>query len=211
MNNPWLEIPASDYEGHMSSPDIAQQQFLAQTFQEALRTYNSTFVALLGCTTGNGLEFVNSDVTRKVTAVDINPKYLEILRQRYEQVVAGLEVVESNLETCSLAESAYSLIFAGLLFEYVEPEVLLPKIARWLKPDGVLVAVLQLPAKNLGKVSESRYQSLKTLEPIMKFIVPSQFASIAAALGLPEMEARIVNLASGKPFFIGVYTKNRAG
>jgi hypothetical protein len=24
MNNPWLQIPASDYEGHMSNPEIAQ-------------------------------------------------------------------------------------------------------------------------------------------------------------------------------------------
>ena len=24
MNNPWLNIPASDYEGHMSLPDVAQ-------------------------------------------------------------------------------------------------------------------------------------------------------------------------------------------
>lgn len=65
MNNPWLQIPASDYEGHMSSPNIAQQQFLAQTFQEVLSKYDSTFIAYLECTTGNGLEFVNSDVTKK--------------------------------------------------------------------------------------------------------------------------------------------------
>ncbi len=24
MTNPWLRIPASDYEGHMSSPNVAQ-------------------------------------------------------------------------------------------------------------------------------------------------------------------------------------------
>src|SRR5258706_2829717 len=210
MNNPWLQIPASDYEGHMSSPNIAQQQFLAQTFQEALSKYDSTFIAYLGCTTGNGLEFVNSDVTKKVTAIDLNPKYLEILRQRYGHIVPGLEVVEANLETCSLEESAYSLIFAGLIFEYVELEVLLPKIARWLQINGVLVSVLQLPAKNLAKVSESHYESLKTLAPIMKLITPSQFKTIATDLGLRETEARIVNLASGKPFFIGTYIKNRA-
>jgi len=209
MNNPWLQIPASDYEGHMSSPEIAQQQFLAQTFQEALCKYDSTFLAYLGCTTGNGLDFVNSDVTQKVTAIDLNPKYLEILRQRYEHLVVGLEIIEANLETCSLEESAYSLIFAGLIFEYIEPEVLLPKIARWLQINGVLVTVLQLPSKNLAKVSESHYESLKTLEPIMKLVMPSHFKTIATASGLHESEARIVNLASGKQFFIGIYTKNR--
>jgi hypothetical protein len=150
---------------------------------------------------------MNSDVTKKVTAIDLNPEYLEILRLRYGHIVAGLEVVEANLETCSLEESAYSLIYAGLLFEYVEPEVLLPKIAMSLQINGVLASVLQLPAKNLAKVSESQYESQKNLAPIMKLIPPSQFKTIATDLGLREMEARIVTLASGKPFFIGTYTK----
>jgi precorrin-6B methylase 2 len=210
MHNPWLHIPASDYEGHMSSPHIAQQQFLAQTFQETLNTYDSRFIAYLGCTTGNGLEFVNSDVTKQVTAIDLNPKYLEIVRQRYEHRVAGLEVVEANLETCVLKESAYSLIFAGLLFEYVAPEILLPKIASWLQINGVLVAVLQLPAKKSANVSESQYESLKTLAPIMELRPPAHFKTIAADGGLRQTEARIVNLASGKSFFIGTYIKDRA-
>jgi hypothetical protein len=101
-------------------------------------------------------------------------------------------------------------MFSGLIFEYVEPEVLLPKIARWLQINGVLVSVLQLPEKNLAKVSESNYESLKTLEPIMKLITPSQFKTIATDLGLHETEARIVTLESGKPFFIGTYIRNRA-
>jgi len=54
MDNPWLHIPASDYEGHMSSPHIDQQQFLAQIFQESLSKYDNASMALLGCTTGNG-------------------------------------------------------------------------------------------------------------------------------------------------------------
>ncbi len=41
MTNPWLRIPAADYEGHMSSPNVAQQSFLAQTFKESLDKYKS--------------------------------------------------------------------------------------------------------------------------------------------------------------------------
>ncbi len=84
MTNPWLRIPASDYEGHMGSPNVAQQSFLAQTFKESLDNHDSSTIALLGCSTGNGLEYVNNNATQRVTAIDINPEYLEILRQRYE-------------------------------------------------------------------------------------------------------------------------------
>jgi hypothetical protein len=29
VSNPWLEIPLSDYEGHMATPSIRQAQLLA--------------------------------------------------------------------------------------------------------------------------------------------------------------------------------------
>jgi SAM-dependent methyltransferase len=207
MDNPWLHIPAADYEGHMSSPHIAQQQFLAQTFKESIEKYDATSIALLGCATGNGLEYINQAVTRQVTVVDINPDYLEILRQRYGGRVKGLEVVETDLETCCLESSAYSLIFAGLIFEYVEARILLSKIANWLHSDGTMVVVLQLPAEGLPQVSESGYDSLKALAEVMHLVTPQVFRSEAQKARLQEVDSRIVTLESGKPFYVGTYTR----
>lgn len=191
----------------MSSPGIAQQQFLAQIFQESLSRYDNTSIALLGCTTGNGLEFINPTKTQKVTAVDINPEYLNILRQRFNKSFDGLEIIEANLETYSLTPSTYTLVFAGLVFEYIDPHIFLPKIVNGLSKNGVLISILQLPSKNLAKVSESKYESLKTLAPIMNLVDPIQFTRIANDLGLTTLETRIITLPSGKPFFIGAYTK----
>lgn len=207
MTNPWLRIPASDYEGHMSSLKVAQQSFLAQTFKESLESHDSSTIALLGCATGNGLEHVNRGVTRRVTAVDINPEYLDILRQRYEGTVPGLEVVEADLETCTIGKQAYSLIFAGLVFEYLEPKKLLPPIAGRLQAGGAMVSVLQLPAKHENMISETSYASLKKLESIMKLIPPEELKFMATGVGLLEIEAEIVTLKSGKSFYIGTYMK----
>jgi len=137
MINPWLRIPASDYEGHMSSPHVGQQQFLAQTFQESLNVHDSSSVALLGCATGNGLEYVSRHTTQRVTAIDINPEYLAILRQRYEKSVQGLEILEADLEICTLKNKAYTLIFAGLVFEYIEPRNFLLSSAVLITYFGV--------------------------------------------------------------------------
>jgi len=98
MNNPWLTIPASDYEGHMGSPDVDQTSFLSAQFNNAIERYPCGSIALLGCATGNGLEHVERDRTKRITAVDINPEYLEILKTRYRDRVAGLEVVQADLE-----------------------------------------------------------------------------------------------------------------
>jgi hypothetical protein len=75
MTNPWLLIPASDYEGHMGSPNVAQMSFLACTFQESIENHNARAIALLGCATGNGLEYVKANATRRVTAIDLNPGF----------------------------------------------------------------------------------------------------------------------------------------
>jgi len=207
MTNPWLRIPASDYEGHMSSPNVDQQPFLAQTFEESLDKHDSSAIALLGCATGNGLEYVNKDATQRVTAIDINPEYLEILRQRYEESIPGLEIMEANLETCTIENQAYSLIFAGLVFEYLEPQILLPRITSWLRLDGVMVSILQLPAKHLKRVSETPYTSLNNLNSKMELISPQTFKSMANGAGLQEIEAKTVTLESGKPFYIGTYER----
>jgi SAM-dependent methyltransferase len=207
MVNPWLNIPAADYEGHMDSPNVDQLSFLASTFKETLVHHDCDTVALLGCATGNGLEHVKREFTHRVTAVDINPEYLEVLRQRYGNSVPGLEVVQDDLESCELEKQAYSLIFTGLVFEYLEPLALLQKIARWLQVDGILVTVLQLPAEGTS-VTETPYTSLKSLNSIMSLIDPKQFKIIAADVGLIAIEEKFITLETGKSFYIGTYQKS---
>jgi len=205
MVNPWLNIPVADYEGHMSSPNVDQLSFLAGTFKETLEHHDCDTVALLGCATGNGLEHVKRGFTRRVTAVDINPEYLEILRQRYGNSVPGLEVVQDDLESCELEKQAYSLIFAGLVFEYLEPQALLQRIAKWLQMDGILVTVLQ-PAEG-ASVTETPYTSIKSLNSIMSLIDPNKFKIIAANVGLMAIEEKFITLETGKSFYIGTYQK----
>ena len=207
MDNPWLQIPASDYEAHMGSPKVAQLSFLAQTFKESLKKYDCRAVALLGCATGNGLEYINSKKTRRLTVIDINSDYLETLRQRHEKSVQRLEIVEADLETCELDKQAYSMIFAGLIFEYLDPRKLLTGISGWLRKKGVMVAVLQLPARNVKKVTNTSFVSLKKLESIMHLVSPQAFRDMARYAGLQELEAETVIPGPGKPFYIGTYIK----
>jgi hypothetical protein len=56
--NPWLQIPASDYEGHMGLPEVNQSAFLANVFRTSLADYDSRSVLYIGCATGNGLAHI---------------------------------------------------------------------------------------------------------------------------------------------------------
>lgn len=208
MDNPWLNIPASDYEGHMSLPEVNQLSFLGDVLKESLAKYGNSSVAYLGCSTGNGLEYIRNEKTHKLTAIDINPEYLEILRNRYQSRIPSLEIIEANLNDFKGHVQQYSLIFAGLLFEYLAPGPLLKKISNWLEKAGVMVVVLQLQDKHTKKVSDTPYSSLKQLDPIMNLVSDQDFKLMAKESGLKELEGKRVTLESGKSFYIGVYGKN---
>jgi len=208
MNNPWLNIPASDYEGHMSLPEVNQLSFLGNVFKESLAKYDNSSVAYLGCATGNGLEYIRNEKTHRLTAIDINPEYLEILRNRYQSRIPGLETIKANLNKFKGDGQQYSLIFAGLLFEYLAPGPLLRKISNWLQKSGVMVVVLQLQDKHTKKVSDTPYSSLKQLGTIMNLVSDQDFKLMAKESGLKEIEGKRVTLESGKSFYIGAYGKN---
>jgi SAM-dependent methyltransferase len=207
MDNPWLNIPASDYEGHMRLPEVNQLSFLGDMLKESLNKYDSRSFAYLGCSTGNGLEYIRNDKTHNVTAIDINPEYLSILRNRYQRKIPNLEIIETDLNSYQGNEQRYSLIFAGLLFEYLAPGPLLKKISTWLENAGVMVVVLQLQDKHLKKVSDTPYSSLKLLDPVMNLISDQNFKLMAKESGMKEFEGKSLTLESGKSFYVGVYGK----
>jgi len=68
MTNPWLGIPAADYEAHMALPEVGQARALAALFASALEEYAPESLAVPGCATGNGFEHIDASKTRRVAA-----------------------------------------------------------------------------------------------------------------------------------------------
>ena len=83
MKNPWLDIPLSDYEGHMALPEVAQAQLLADVFAAQLEINKPRSLAMLGCAGGNGFERIDPEVTRRVVGVDLNGRYLHEVCARF--------------------------------------------------------------------------------------------------------------------------------
>lgn len=207
MKNPWLEIPASDYESHMDLPYVDQSSFINKAFKDTLENHNASLLAYLGCATGNGLEHIDSRVSKRVHAIDINPEYLEILRQRYQNAIPGLEITQTDLKTFDAEPENYALIFAGLVFEYLSPEPLVKKIYNWLKHGGIFKVILQLPAENQNKVSDTPYKSLQKLHSIMNLVPENRFRDMAGSSGLVEIDRKQVDLKAGKSFYLGTWGK----
>jgi len=49
MKSPWLRIPASDYEAHMTLPEVAQAQTLSKLMASVLTEYAPTSIGVVLC------------------------------------------------------------------------------------------------------------------------------------------------------------------
>ena len=200
MSNPWLDIPEADYVGHMSSPAVGQRPVLGRLLGEALETVRPNVVLVLGCSTGNGLEHVNRAVTSRVVVVDVNPKYLLRLRERFPNPTFELDVRPGDVIDIELEREAYDLVHAGLIFEYLEWPVLLPRVAMALKPGGVLSVILQTPSASSPAVTPTTFTSLRKLQSLFCFVEPTALVDAARGEGLNLNARHTEALPAGKSF-----------
>ena len=205
--NPWLNIPASDYENHMDSPNVGQLKFLNNLFKDILRKYNPGSLFVPGCTTGNGFEHIDFNITKKVLAVDINAEYIKILRERFHSKQDKIETVCTDLNDFDFSDRKFDLVHCALIFEYVNSELLLAKINSTLNNNGLMTVLLQLPHKSSPAVSESNFSSLQSLEGFIKRLQPEEFKEAAVSNGFRCSSENIFTLKSDKTFWFGTFGK----
>lgn len=202
--NPWLSIPAADYEGHMASPAVQQLGYLNEVFRETLAETRPAALAVPGCTTGNGFEHIPAETSR-IVGIDIHPEYLDTLRQRFAHRLPRLELVCADVRDPSLAFDSLDLVHCALLLEYVPPEEVVSKFAGWLRRGGMLSVVLQLPFGEHAPVTETPFTSVQVLEPCLRLLPPERLDELAGAAGLSAVRQRIDTLPTGKQFFVALY------
>jgi SAM-dependent methyltransferase len=208
MGNPWLDIPEADYVAHMNSAAVGQRAVLSRLLGEALERVQPRVVLVLGCSTGNGLEHVDPAATSRLVGVDVNPEYLLRLRERFPNPAFELDVRSGDVMDIELEREAYDLVHAGLIFEYIEWRVLLPRIARAVRPGGVLSVVLQAPSASVPAVTPTEFTSLLKLESLFRFVEPTVLVDAARSERLNLKTRYTEALPAGKSFDVLRFTKD---
>jgi SAM-dependent methyltransferase len=205
-DNPWLTIPAADYEGHMGPDGVGQLAPLHDIFARVYRELRPARVAVLGCGTGNGLDAIDPAVTERLVGVDLNPEYIALARRRHARLAKLAEWLCASVEDCALERGHFNLVHAALLFEHVDPAKTLPRITPWLAEAGVLCVVLQQPAGE-APVSETPFASLRHLDGHMRLVAPHRFCELAPSAGLALRSSEEVPLPRGKSFWVGQFVR----
>jgi SAM-dependent methyltransferase len=198
--NPWLDIPEADYVGHMAGAAVGQRQALNAIFRATLARYAPARLLVLGCSTGNGFEHIDPQVTADVTGIDINAAYLDTVRAEHEGRGFRLHLECGDLAHHPLPAGRFDCVHAALVLEYLDWARLVPRVVPSLQPGGTLSVVLQVPSPTAPAVSRTAYSSLLRLENIFRFVDPIALRDVAAGEGLALDAGLTVPLPQGKKF-----------
>ena len=200
--SPWLDIPLADYEGHMALPEIAQARMVADELECAVRQHAPSSVAIIGCSGGNGFERLIGTTAERVVGIDINPTYVAAAQARFGTQLTKLALYVADIHDALPNIIPVEMIFAGLIFEYVDLRAAMHNLRRLCAHGGTLVAVLQAPSADAKAVSLSPYRSLQRLAPAMRLRYPREVKDAAVEAGLVPATTRTLTLPSGKSFFV---------
>ncbi|MCC6223821.1 MAG: class I SAM-dependent methyltransferase [Thermoleophilia bacterium] len=209
MTNPWLEIPLDDYEAHMTLPAVGQAELLADRFAAALAEHRPLSVAVLGCAGGNGFDRVAGTTVRRLVGIDLNPAYLAEAERRYRPHVPGLELHVRDLEEPLLEIEPVDLVYAALVFEYLDPGRAWAGLRHLCRPGGAVEVVLQLPGRQ-ATVTPSPYPSLRRLEGFLRLVEPGELAAAVAGGGFQLVRTVTIELPSGKSFAAQTFRAGRS-
>ena len=207
MNNPWLDIPLADYEAHMDLPEVGQAQLLADVFATALAVHAPCSVAVLGCAGGNGFDRIPTSVTERIVGIDVNPEYIDQARRRYAHRLPGLELFAGDVQHTAFAFAPVELVYAGLLFEYVDVRRTLERIRAMLCRNGRLVSVVQLPNPQVPEVSPSPFTSLSALSKVMHLVAPESLREQAESVGFRQTDTHHACSSGGKRFCVQTFQR----
>jgi hypothetical protein len=210
MMHPWLEIPLSDYEAHMVLRSVGQSQLLAMTLQRVISTFLPKSLAVLGSAGGNGLELVDPEVVRRVVALDFNPDYLAVCTDRHASSFVQYEPILHDLKQGPPSFEPVECVFAGLVLEYIDPELFYTYLPTLVTNDGVFATLLQLPAPNIPEVSNSPFRSLRKLQTVFSFVNTKQMNKALRMNGYSHLESEHIDLPSGKSFYYAAYHNLRS-
>jgi len=209
--NPWLEVPLAEYEGHMSMPAIGQASMIADQLAALVVRFRPASVAVIGCAGGNGFDQPALDSVERLVGVDINPRYIDQTAARYAGQLRGLELYVGDIQREQQIFQPVDLIYAALVFEYIDIARSMRNLARHCMQGGVLAALVQLPHESKSAVTPSPYSSMQRLAPAMKLVAPDELAAQAAAARFALEDSSVIASPGGKLFGLQVFRSQGDG
>lgn len=183
----------------MNHPMVGQLELLSNLTKEKLQKYKPESFAILGISGGNGLEHIDSSITKTVVGIDINQDYLDKCKNRFSSKIENLKLFQCDLNTDQLPDFKSDLVMASLIFEYIDIPTGLEKVHDCISEKGVLIAIFQ-KNNNVNSVSPTGVESVKEVVSVFKIVDEFEFEKIALEKGFKLLNKTEHFLTNGKSF-----------
>ncbi|MDH7794731.1 MULTISPECIES: class I SAM-dependent methyltransferase [unclassified Beijerinckia] len=138
------ELTAFDLERNILAPngyDHSDPKILAHQIAQLAHMFRRVPMVRgqhlldMGCGWGLSSEF-GATIGLNVTAVDINPQFIELVRRRAERLSLPIQTVMGSFDDAALPPSYDLVLFYECLHHAYKPWELIAKLARNLSPGG---------------------------------------------------------------------------
>jgi len=196
-SNPWLHIPLEDYELHMSHDSVGQSGLLNSLTKKYLYKIQPQTTIFLGIAGGNGLEHIDSNITKRVIGIDINPDYLNTAFERYNHQIDFLQLLNLDITKNSESICRADFIWAALILEYTGIDKVLEFSANNIHTGGHLIVSIQ-SNNNKQSVSPTGIESIKKAGEIFSIVNPEVLVGKASETGFVQIGKEESALPNGK-------------
>ncbi len=211
MENVWNKIPLEDYELHMQHESVGQLHLLNNLTKKYLEKLSPEIVLFLGIAGGNGLEHIDNNSTNQVFGIDINQNYLDETEKRFKDQIPNLNLINIDISSRKTEKfTKANLIWAALIFEYVETDTCFEFIDNNIQENGYLVVTIQ-ENNGVSSVSQTGIETIKSAGEIFRIIAESNLVSIADKFGFQKIDFEeniLPNKKSLKTYTFVKKTKN---
>ncbi|MDN8592773.1 class I SAM-dependent methyltransferase [Paenibacillus sp. 11B] len=130
---------------------ITYNDFIEQpAIRKLLPVLKDLQVLDLGCGFGEQANYIIDNGATHVTGVDISEKMLDMARKR-----SKIHYLHSSMEEIDFNNNEFDLVVSSLAFHYIEDyNLLISRIAKWIKPNGYLVFSTEHPIVLSNKSKE---------------------------------------------------------
>lgn len=206
MTNPWSTIPLGDYEHHMQHKSVVQAQLLSSLTKKYLQKHYPENILFLGISGGNGLEHIHPDKVKRVCGIDINQSYLDETEKRFSSKIKQLELINADINTSTQSYIKADLIWAALIFEYVDMDKALEFIARNAAESARMIVTIQYN-NGANSVSQTGVETVKSVKDIFRVVNGDKLQNTASQFGFELMNLEENILPDGKSFFTYEFKK----
>jgi hypothetical protein len=207
--NAWNTIPLGDYEQHMQHADVGQAQLLNRLTAQYLRQYPTQYLLFLGVSGGNGLEHIDVSTAKRVCGVDINSSYLQETHHRFGAAIPQLDLVKADINTQEQSFIQADFVWAGLIFEYVDPSNCLAFIRNNTGEAAKLIVTIQ-SNNGVASVSKTGIDSVKSVASIFHVVDRENLIATALCYGFEAVGVEENFLPNGKSLLTYTFSKSGA-